>query len=257
MSANPLTSTLAALLESAASQALALDADARNELVKLDGQTLVLELTTLPNLPELAIRVNCHGENGPANRGGDGGSLSIMAESPHNPTPPNAIVRGGIADVVSMLWSEDLNASVTIEGDEQLLMALKRCFRGLSPNWRSRVDEVVGRLSGPRTGPGAGPTTSATGESKNSPGPGGQILQDVLGQAELAFDTLRATLGGAFESTREQAQSTTGKFWAKEDEAEDFARRLEDLQLEVDRLTAMVRNLSSDSSPDSSLEKKS
>jgi len=35
------------------------------------------------------------------------------------------------------------------------------------------------------------------------------------------------------------------EFWAKEDEADDFARRLEDLQLEVDRLTALVRNLSS------------
>ena len=236
MSANPLTSTLAALLESAASAALALDADARKELVALDGQTLVLELATLPNLPELAIRINCHGKNGPANRGGDGGSLTIMAESSHNPTPPNAIVRGSIADVVATLFSDDLAPGVTIEGDEQLLMALKRCFRGLSPDWRNRVDEVVGRLSGPRSG------------SKTSQGPGGQILQDVLGQAELAFDTLRATLGGAFESTREQAQSTTGKFWAKEDEADDFARRLEDLQLEVDRLTALVRNLSSDSS---------
>ena len=240
MSANPLTSTLAALLENAASAALALDADARNELAQLDGQTLVLELTTLPNLPELAIRMNCHGENGPANRGGDGGSLTIMAESSHNPTPPNAIVRGGIADVVSTLWSDDLAAGVTIEGDEQLLMALKRCFRGLSPDWRNRVDEVVGRLSGPRTGPRTGTKTSAQ--------PGGQILQDVLGQAELAFDTLRATLGGAFESTREQAQSSAGKFWAKENEVDDFARRLEDLQLDVDRLTAEIRHLSPDSS---------
>lgn len=237
MSANPLTSTLAALLETVASAALALDADARKELVALDGQALVLELTTLPNLPELAIRINCHGENGPANRAGDGGSLTIMAESSHNPAPPNAIVRGGIADVVATLFNDDLASGVTIEGDERLLMALKRCFRGLSPDWRKRVDEVVGRLSGPSTGSEAGPKTSS--------GPGGQILHDVLGQAELAFDTLRATLGGAFESTREQAQSTTGKFWAKEDEADDFARRLEDLQLEVDRLTALVRNLSS------------
>lgn len=236
MSANPLTSTLAALLESAASAALALDAEARKELVQLDGQTLVLELTTLSNLPELAIRISCHGENGPANRGGDGGSLTIMAESSHNPTSPNAIVRGGIADVVATLWSDDLAPGVTIEGDEQLLMALKRCFRGLSPDWRSRVDEVVGRLSAPGTG------------ANTSQRPGGQILQDVLGQAELAFDTLRATLGDAFDSTRAQAQSTTGKYWAKEDEADEFARRLEDLQLEVDRLTALVRNLSQDSS---------
>jgi len=79
MSANPLTSTLAALLESAASAALALDADAREELVQLDGQTLVLELTTLPNLPLLAIRINCHGENGPANRAGDGGSSGVTS----------------------------------------------------------------------------------------------------------------------------------------------------------------------------------
>lgn len=231
MSANPLTSTLAALLESAASAALALDADAREELVQLDGQTLVLELTTLPNLPLLAIRINCHGENGPANRAGDGGSLSIMADSPHNSSAPNTIVRGGIADVLSALWSDELPAGITIEGDEQLLMALKRCFKELSPDWRNRVDEVVGRLSGS--------------SSKGNAQPGGQILQDVLGQAELAFDTLRTTFGGAFDSTREQARSTTDKFWAKEGDVDDFVTRLENLQLEVDRLNARVRHLGS------------
>jgi len=237
MSANPLTSTLAALLESAVSAALALDADARQELVALDGQSLVLELTTLPNLPLLAVRINCHGENGPANRAGDGGSLSIMADSPHNSTAPNAIVRGGIADVLSILWSDELARGVTIEGDEQLLMALKRCFKELSPDWRNQVDEIVGRLSGPRA--------ESQSTSAGHPG-GGQILQDVLGQAELAFDTLRATLGSAFDSTNEKAQSASNKFWAKEDDVDDFATRLENLQLEVDRLAAQVRHLSSE-----------
>jgi len=226
MSANPLTSTLAALLESAASAALALDADARKEIAGLDGQILALELTTLPSLPKLALRINCHGEGGPANRAGDGGSLTIMADTPHNLSPPNTIVRGDIADVMSALWSDELPRGITIEGDEQLLRAMQRCFRELSPAWRERVDMLVGRFA------------------NSNASSGGQILQDVLGQAELAFDTLRHTLGGAFDNTREQAHSTADKFWAKEDEVEDFARRLENLQLDIDRLSAQVRHLS-------------
>lgn len=223
MSANPLTSTLAALLESAASAALALDSDARDQLLPLDGQTLLLELDTLPNLPSLNIRVSIHGEGGPANRAGDGGSLTIMADSPHNTRSPNAIVRGSVAELLTTLGSDDLPPGMSIEGDERLLISLKRCFQELSPDWRERLEDVISRFTGS--------------------GSGAQLLQDVLGQAELAFDTLRSTFSETLNSTQKQAQSTTDRFWAKEQDLDSFATRLENLQLSVDRLNAQLQHL--------------
>lgn len=246
MSANPLTSTLAALLESAASAALALDSDARDQLLPLEGQTLLLELETLPNLPSLNIRVSIHGENGPANRAGDGGSLTIMADSTHNLSPPNAIVRGSVTDLMATLGRDELPPGMSIEGDERLLMSLKRCFQELSPDWRERLDDIISRFTGSGFASGAGSSAGARA--------GSQMFQDVLGQAELAFDTLRTTLGQAFDNTREQASSTTDKFWAKDSDLDSFATRLENLQLSVDRLSAQVQHLKVQSSEKTSAQ---
>ena len=226
MSANPLASALAALLESAASAILTLDDDARHGLLPLAGQSLVLELTLVPAASPLALRISCHGADGPANRAGDGGSLSIMAESPHNQMPPNTIVRARLADLVGALTGDALPAGISIEGDEQLLMALRRCFSGLTPDWRERIEALLAPVIDQTSGNG-----------------GGQIMQDVLGQAELAFDTLKVAFGSALQDSRKQAGQTANTFWAREDDLEAFATRLEDLQLAVDRLNAQMQHL--------------
>ena len=225
MSANPLASTLAALLESAARAALATSAEARQTIAELDGQTLLLELRlelpAWPNLPPLGIRINCQQDG-----------LTIMADSPHNTRAPHAIVRGNLPDVIRALWSEDLPAGVSIDGDERLLIALKRCFRELAPDWRERLEAFMARFS-----PSAQTATKAATNTT------GQFMQDILGQAELAFDTLRTTFGEALKNTGEQAKDAASSFWAKEDDLDKFATRLENLQLEVDRLNAQADHL--------------
>ena len=231
MSANPLASALAALLESAASALLTLDDDARYGLLPLAGQSLLLELTLLPATSPLALRISCHGPDGPANRAGDGGSLSIMAESGHNQVPPNTIVRGRVADLVAALTSDELPAGISIEGDEALLMALRRCFSGLTPDWQARIETLLAPVI------------------DQAPGNRGQILRDVIGQAELAFDTLKVAFGGAFQESRQQADETANKFLANEDDLDVFATRLENLQLAVDRLNAQMQHLDPSDNP--------
>ncbi len=237
MSTNPLTSTLAALLERALQAALALDAEARQAIAELDGQILLLDLTALPNTKPLRIRVNCRADPATAE-----GSLSIMADSVHNSRAPNAIVSGNVTDVLASLWSAELPTGVSIQGDERLLMSLKHCFRSLTPDWRQPVEEFIARFS------------SAT--NRSAPG-AGQALSDVLGQAELAFDTLRTTLRNLSRSASEQTRTASGKFWAKEDDLEGFVTRLESLQLSVDRLRAEVVHLQTNSHNTHSVEQDS
>lgn len=220
MSANPLTSTLAAFIEQAAKAALAMDPSARQSIAELSGQTLLLELTTLPNTAPLGIRISCHEE-----------ALGVMADSPHNTRAPNAIVRGHVSDVLRALLSsaEDSGAlpkGISIEGDEQLLMSLRQCFSELAPDWRDQLETIISRFT-------------------SGGGSGGQVLSDLLGQAELAFDTLRTTIGDMFENTGKQARDVSQKFWAKEDELDAFVMRLENLQLSVDRLSAQIDQLDS------------
>jgi len=232
MSANPISSTLAALLENAAAAALNLDPDARAQIAELNEQILLLELTVLPStapqttaLP-LALRVHC--------LAADGGRLSIMADSRHNTRAPNAIVRGSVASFIQALLpgnKRELPEGIEIEGDERLLMALQSCFRGLQPNaqqkWREPLDNFVAtvaqRFGGSQASAGAPP-----------------LVQDILGQAELAFATLKTALSDALTGGKEAATDASAKFWVQDDDIDAFARRLEDLQLKVDRLRAAI-----------------
>lgn len=223
MSANPLTSTLAALLESAANGAIATNPSARAELAALDDQILLLELSTLPSAPPLAIRINCLATGG--------GSLRIMADTVHNARAPHAIVRGSVADVVASLFRDNLPASISIEGDERLMMALKRCFSGLAPQWRKRLEEFAARASAV-TGTNSAP-----------------LMQDMLGQAELAFDTLRATLGDLLGNASDRASAESAKHWAQNNDLDEFATRLENLQLSLDRLHAQVDQIAASRQP--------
>jgi len=225
MSANPLTSTLAALLERAANAALSSDPEAGEALAALDGQILLLRLTTLPNIPELAIRIQALAL--------EGGSLRVMADTTYATQPPHAIVNGTLADVLASLFREDLAESISIQGDERLLMALKGVFANLQPQWRERFEEFAERI------PALNGAASAP------------IVQDLLGQAELAFDTLRTSFGDLLGSGGARAQSESAKFWAQESDLEDFATRLENLQLSVDRLRAQIDQLDKDVSTDS------
>jgi len=224
MATNPLTSTLAALLEKSASAALALDADTRATLVPLDGQVLLLRVTPITGAPEVALRLTCQAR--------DGGSLSIMADSADSAyasNPPNTIVSGPLQALLSTLSrpGAELHPDVTIEGDERLLATLQRCFRELRPDWREQLDALVDRFAGST---------------------GSQGLQDVLGQAELAFATLRTAVGDALGQSRPggetgDANSAGNRFWTSEDQLDGFANRLEDLTLKIDRLNARTEQL--------------
>ena len=111
-------------------------------------------------------------------------------------------------------------------------MALRRCFSGLTPDWRERIETLLAPVVDQAPGNG-----------------GGQILQDVIGQAELAFDTLKVAFGSAFQESRQQADETANKFLANEDDLDAFATRLEDLQLAVDRLNAQMQHLDPSDNP--------
>ncbi len=232
MSANPISSTLAALLENAAAAALSLDPEARAQIAELHDQVLLLELSVVPTAAQttraspLALRVHCLAAGG--------GRISIMADSEHNTRAPNAIVRGSLANFMQALApgnNHDLPEGIEIEGDERLLMALQDCFSKLKPNlqnrWREPLDNFVTTLSqgfgGASAGPGAAP-----------------LVQDIIGQAELAFATLKTAFSDALAGGKETASDTSGKFWAQDADVEAFARRLEDLQLKVDRLRAEI-----------------
>lgn len=226
MSANPITSTLAALLENAADTALNLDPDARAQIAELDEQVLLLELTA----PQAALRVNCSAA--------DGGTLSIMADSDHNTRPPNAIVRGSVANLVQALLpgnNKELPDGIEIEGDERLLLALQDCFRNLQPNWREPLDNFVATISERF---GSQRFGGATGAAANSAAP--PVLQDLLGQAELAFATLKTAFTDALDDGKQSASDASSKFWAQDDDVEVFATKLENLQLKVDRLRAEI-----------------
>ncbi len=217
MSANPIISTLAALLENAASAALNLDPAARAQIAELDEQILLVELTTTP---PAALRINCSAIGG--------GRLSIMADSEHNTRTPNAIVRGSVANFIAALLPSDghgLPAGIEIEGDERLLLALQNCFRNLQPNWREPLEAIAAtfaqRFTSTNANPGAPP-----------------LFQDLLGQAELAFATLRTAFTDVVDNSKDQAADLSAKFWAQDDDLEAFASRLENLQLNVDRLRA-------------------
>lgn len=239
MSANPITSTLAALLENAAGAALNLDPAARAQIAELDEQLLLVELTVLPtggaqtSKPQAALRINCSAVGG--------GTLSIMADSEHNTRTPNAIVRGSVANFISALLpakGHDLPAGIDIEGDERLLMALQNCFRNLQPNWREPLETfaatVAQRFGGANANPGAP-----------------LLFQDLLGQAELAFATLRTVFTDALDNSKDQAADASAKFWARDDDLEVFATRLENLQLNVDRLRAELAHRNSAASKSS------
>lgn len=250
MSVNPLTSTLAALLESAANAALAANPGTRAKFAELDGQILLLELTTLNGAPALAIRIN--------SLAADGGSLSVMADTQHNTRAPHAIVRGSATDVLASLFRDDLPANISIDGDERLLMALKHSFASLQPHWRERVEELVTRFSN-LTGAGSSP-----------------VFQDVLGQAELAFDTLRNSLGDLLGNTRDSARArgdynnssyNSGSYNSnsrnesanhrtQNNDLDEFATRLENLQLSVDRLQAQVDQVANSRQPPETTPKK-
>lgn len=223
MSANPLTSTLAALIESAANAALGTSGAARDGLAALDGQILLLEFSTLPSAPPTGIRIHC--------LAAEGGTLRVMADTAHNTRAPTTIVRGTLPDLIAALFRDDLPATVSIDGDERLLLALKRCFANLQPQWRERFEELVERMQGFAGASGA------------------PLVQDLLGQAELAFDTLRTSLGDLLGAGSASAGSAGARFWAQDSDLDDFATRLENLQLSIDRLQAQVEQLQS-SAPD-------
>lgn len=230
MSANPITSTLAALLESAASTALNLDPAARDQIAALNDQVLLLELTVVPGSAtnpdgtRAALRVHCSDANG--------GTLSIMADSAHNVRAPNAIVRGTVANFIQALvpgGDHSLPEGIDIEGDERLLMALQDCFRHIQPDWRAPLEAFTDTLS------------QRFGANPNRPG-SPPLFQDLLGQAEFAFATIRTAVTDALASSKETATDASAKFWAQDDDVEAFARRLENLQMNVDRLRAELEH---------------
>lgn len=239
MSANPITSTLAALLENAAQTALSLDPAAQAQIAELNEQVLLLELTLLPptsnteqQRPPVALRVSCSAV--------DGGTLKIMADSAYNTRTPNAIVRGSIANFVQALFASDGHAlpdGIDIEGDERLLLALQNCFRNLQPNWREPLENFADSMSARFGVPN---TASAP-----------PLLQDLLGQAELAFATLRTALTDVVANGKETAVDASAKIWAQDDDVERFATRLEDLQMNVDRLRAEIDYKRSQTAKDS------
>ena len=228
MSASPITSTLAVLLENAARTALDLDPAARAQIAKLDQQLLLVELSLLPTAgqdnssPQAALRILCSAA--------DGGTLSVMADSKHNTQSPHAIVRGSLASFMQALRrtdGHDLPDGIDIEGDERLLLALQNCFGNLQPNWREPLDNFAATFS-ERFGSG---TTNS-----NAP----PLIQDLLGQAELTFATLRTAITDVVSGSKDSASEASAKFWAREDDLEAFASRLENLQMNVDRLRADI-----------------
>ena len=140
-----------------------------------------------------------------------GGSLLVSAETGHNPAPPHTIVRGPTTALIQGLVSGKLDGTITIDGDEALLRTLQDCVAQLRPDLSAILEPLAAQPA----------------------------LADLIGQAEYAFETFKAATGNLFT----ELQSAGKRHFADEDDLEQFAARLQALQLKLDRLNARTAAL--------------
>ncbi|MEM7220323.1 MAG: SCP2 sterol-binding domain-containing protein [Pseudomonadota bacterium] len=119
--------------------------------------------------------------------------------------PPDTILRGALADLGAALLGRA--GDVTIEGDERTLLTLQNALRAAGPELL-RPLERFGRQP---------------------------LISDLLGHAELAL--------GALQGAASDTAAAAGRQFAGANDLDQFARRLEDLQLDVDRLHARLDRL--------------
>ncbi len=142
------------------------------------------------------------------------GSLRIMANSEHNSQPPQTIVRGSIFEMLAAMRTGKLPPGLSVDGDESLLLALQRSVAELRPNLREPLERLAKQ----------------------------QPISDFIGHAELALATLREAFGDATMELRKNSS----QLFANEPEVELLARRMEDLQLRIDRASARIDGLGPD-----------
>lgn len=134
------------------------------------------------------------------------GSIRVNAETGHAPTPPHTIVRGPTVELIQGLITGKLSNKIVIDGDEALLSTLQDCLSQLRPDLSAVLEPIAAQ-------------------------PG---LADLVGQAEYAFDAMKAVASDLFGDL----QSTGKQHFADKDDLARFAERLQDVALRVDRLHA-------------------
>jgi ubiquinone biosynthesis protein UbiJ len=147
------------------------------------------------------------------------GSLRVMANSEHNRQPPQTIVRGSIFDLLAAFKTGKLPPGLNVDGDELLLLALQRSVDELRLNLREPLERFAEQ----------------------------QPVSDLLGHAELAFATLRE----AFADATVELRKNSSQLFANEPEVDDLARRMEDLQMRIDRASARIDALQPDTTSSS------
>lgn len=126
----------AGTLEAALNRVLALDAQSPARLERLQGKTLLLDITTL------GIRLYF---------GFDYGHVDVSLEESR---PPDTIVRGSPAALFSMAAPAGMGdwglpgSGVRIEGDAHLARDVEKVFSQLAPDWETPLANVLGDTLG-------------------------------------------------------------------------------------------------------------
>ena len=136
--------------------------------------------------------------------------LQILADAAPAGLRPHTVVHGRVRDLLQAFAQPAGVTRLRVDGNEDLLLALRRCVAASNPvpDFRERFERFAERTE----------------------------WRDVAGGLGLLFDSLRHAAGDVADELRSAGQ----RHFASHADSAAFARRLEDLQLRADRLSARL-----------------